>query len=192
VRLLLGSLLAFTIAAALGLGTTWLAATRGLAFGAVSIGAWTAWPRTGTSEVDPYARATIARTGQLPVGSGDGVAFYAHDDDGGQPLDGRCDTVISGTTPQARFWTITIYDAEGRLIPNAINRHGFTSQELVRNPDGSFEITVAPRVRTGNWLPTGGIDRYLVIMRLYDTPVGVSTRASREVPMPEIARRTCP
>jgi hypothetical protein len=186
VRLLLGLLFALAVAAVVGLGTTWLALTRGTAFGAVSIGAWSAWPKSGTRDVDPYMRATIARTGELPIGSGDGVAFLARTDDGGRPLDGRCDVTISGTTPQARFWTLTLYDPQGRLIGNSIDRQGFTSQEIVRRADGSFDVVVAPRTRSGNWLPTNGADSYVLVLRLYDSPVGVATRAAREVPMPTI------
>ena len=52
-RFFLGTLFAFAVAAAVGLGATWLSLTRGSAFGAVSIGAWTAWPRTGTVGIDP-------------------------------------------------------------------------------------------------------------------------------------------
>ncbi len=191
-RLLLGSLLALAVAALVGLGTTWMALSRGTAFGAVPIGAWTAWPRIGTRDVDPYARATMARSGELPVGSGDGVAFVARLDDIGRPLDGRCDVLMSGNTPQARFWTITLYDSQGHLVGNAIDRQGFTSQEIVRRSDGSFDILVAPRARSGNWLPTNGIERYMLILRLYDTPVGVTTRAAREVPMPALSVQSCP
>jgi hypothetical protein len=191
VRLLLGSLLALAVAALVGLGTTWMALSRGTAFGAVSIGAWTAWPRIGTRDVDPYARATMARSGELPVGSGDGVAFVARSDDIGRPLDGRCDVLVSGSTPQARFWTITLYDPQGHLVGNSIERQGFTSQEIVRRADGSFEILVAPRARPGNWLPTNGIESYMLVLRLYDTPVGVTTRAAREVPMPSLSVQSC-
>ena len=191
-RLLLGSLFALAIAAAVGLGTTWLVLTRGTAFGAVPIGAWTAWPKIGTRDIDPYARATLARTGELPVGSGDGVAFLARTDDGGRPLDGRCDVRVVGTTPQARFWTVTLYDPQGRLIGNSIDRGGFTSQEVVRRADGSFEIAVAPRTRAGNWLPTNGVDSYVLVLRLYDSPVGVATRAAREAPMPAVTVQSCP
>jgi hypothetical protein len=191
VRLLLGLLFALVVAAIVGLGTTWLALTRGMAFSAVPIGAWTAWPKSGTRDVDPYARATIARSGELPIGSGDGVAFLARTDDQGRPLDGRCDAVISGTTPQARFWTLTLYDPLGHLIGNSIDRQGFTSQEIVRRTDGTFDIVAAPRSRAGNWLPTNGVERYVLVLRLYDTPVGVATRAAREAPMPAIIL-TCP
>jgi hypothetical protein len=191
VRLLFGSFLALLVAACLGLGATWLALTRGTAFGAVTIGAWTAWPRTGSADIDPYARAGVARTGVLPIGLGDGVAFLARTDDAGHPFDGRCDVVIKGTTPPARFWTMTLYDPEGRLIANLAERYGFTSQEIVRASDGTFEIVAAPRARPGNWLPTGGAERYVLMLRLYDTPVGVATRAGREAPMPAAQTRNC-
>ncbi len=164
-RLLFGSVFAFAIAAAIGLGATWIALTRGTAYGGVTIGVWTAWPKSGTPGIDPYARAMVARTGELPVGSGDGVAFYARNDDAGQALDGRCDVLMGGITPQARFWTITLYDPEGRLV--------------------------GPRARPGNWLPTGGVERYVLVLRLYDTPIGVATRTGRDAPMPSITKRAC-
>ena len=191
-RLIFISLIALAIATAVGLGMTWTTSTRGVSFDAVSIGAWKAWPKTGTADIDPYARAAVARSGELPIGSGDGVAFLARNDEKGRPLDGRCDIAVSGITPAARFWTLTLYDTQGQLVSNSLQRYGFTSQEIVRSADGSFEIRIAPRSRTGNWLPTGGLDRYLLMLRLYDTPVGVSTRSQRDAPMPAITTVGCP
>jgi hypothetical protein len=179
------------LAAAIGLGATWLTLTRGVAFGSLTIGGWTAWPKSGSTSIDPYARATIARTGELPIGTGDGVAFYARSDDSGHDFDGRCTFAISGMTPAARYWTLALYDAEGRLVANAIDRHGFTSEEVVRDADGRFVITIAPRARPGNWLPTGGIERFVLVWRLYDTPIGVATRTTKEGPMPAVARKAC-
>ena len=191
-RLVIGLLLALCVAAALGLSATWLATTRGFAFGAVSLGAWTANPKAGTSEIDPYARAVMARSGELPLGSGDGIAFTAQTDDSGQRLNGRCDVVLSGTTPAARFWTLALYDLDGRLVSNTLNRQGFTSQEIVRRNDGTFEITVAPRSRAGNWLPTAAVERYMLVLRLYDAASGVVSRQGRETPMPSVTVRSCP
>ncbi len=191
-RLLIGSFFAFAVAALVGLGLTWLTLSGSTAFGAITIGAWTAWPRTGTTGIDPYARAAIARTGQLPLGLGDGVAFYALTDEKNRPFDGRCDVDLQGTTPPARFWTLTLYDRDGRLVPNSLNRHGFTSQEIIRDTDGSFEIHVGPRARSGNWLPTGGVEHYTLVLRLYDTPVGLATRSGREAPMPSVTGGQCP
>jgi hypothetical protein len=191
VRLLFGAIFALAIAAAIGLATTWIALTRGTAYGGVTIGAWTAWPKNGTAGIDPYARAMVARTGELPVGSGDGVAFYARTDSAGESLDGRCDVLVSGITPQARFWTLTLYDPEGRLVANSVRRQGFTSQEIIRRADGSFDVIVGPRVRPGNWLPTGGVEKYQLVLRLYDTPIGMATRTGSEAPMPSIRKGAC-
>ena len=190
-RFLLGLLFAFSVAAVVGLGATFLVLTRGTAFGAVTIGAWTAWPKTGTSDIDPYARALIARTGELPIGSGDGIAFFARFDDSGRALDGQCDVTISGSTPQARFWTIALYDTQGRLVANVLRRQGFTSQEVVRRPDGGFEIKISPRALAGNWLPSGGVEQYILVLRLYDSPAGLASRARREAPMPSVVLGDC-
>jgi hypothetical protein len=192
VRLLIGSLFALVVAAVVGLGSTYLTLSRSAAFSPLTIGSWTAWPKTGTADADPYARASIARIGQLPTALGDGVAFTASADDNGRAFDGRCDAIIAGITPAARFWTLTLYNVDGELAANSIDRSGFTSQEIVRHADGSFEIVVAPRANPGNWLPTGGIERYVLVLRLYDTAVGVSTKAGREAPMPAVNVRSCP
>jgi len=192
VRLLLGTLFALIVAAVIGLGSTYLALTRGAAFGALRIGSWTAWPKTGTQNADPYARASIARSGRLPIALGDGLTFVARHDDTGRPLDGRCDVVVAGVTPAARFWTLTLYNLNGDLVANSLKRYDFTSQEIVRHGDGSFEIVIAPRANPGNWLPTGGVERYQLALRFYDTAVGVATKEGREVPMPAIMTRRCP
>src|SRR5256714_14340060 len=181
-------MLALAVAAVIGLGTTWIALPRGTAYGGVTIGAWTGWPKNGTSGIDPYARAMVSRTGELPVGSGDGVAFYARTDDSGQPLDGRCDVLLSGTTPQARFWTLTLYDPEGRLVANSTRRQSFTSQEIVRNADGTFDIMVGPRARPGNWLPTGGAVKYVLVLSLYDKPNSIETRTGIAAAIPSISK----
>jgi hypothetical protein len=40
-------------------------------------------------------------------------------------------------------------------------------------------------------LPTGGVDRYLLVLRLYDTPIGMAMRTGRDAPMPAITKRAC-
>ena len=191
-HLLTGLLLSFIVAAGIGLGSTWYALTQNISFGALELGAWKGYPRNGTVSIDPYARAVIARNGELPVGSGDGVTFTAAADDDGHPLDGRCDVVVRGTTPPARYFTLTLYTPSGQLVANSLDRRGFTSQELVRDASGEFEISVSPRARPGNWLPTGGIDSYILMLRFYDTSLGIARRAGREAPMPAIrSTRIC-
>jgi hypothetical protein len=185
-------LVAFAVGTLSGLGLTWLASARSNGFGAVQIGAWTAWPKSGTAEADPYARAVFARSGELPLGLADGIAFEATSDDSGTRLDGHCDTRIVGRLPPARFWTITVYDSRGRLIDNAAERYEFNSSAVVWNVDGTVEIMLAPRARSGNWLPTGGRDHIVVVLRLYDAPIGLGTRSGETAGMPTITQVRCP
>jgi hypothetical protein len=53
VRLLLGTLYTFVVAAVLGLGSTWFALTHGAGFDTLQIGSWSARPRAGTADIDP-------------------------------------------------------------------------------------------------------------------------------------------
>src|SRR3981189_642032 len=115
------------VAAAVGLGSTWFALPRGAAFGTLQIGAWTARPKTGTADIDPYARAAIARIGALPVGLGERVTSSAEGVHPGHPLDGRCDTPLSGTPRTAPGYKRTRKCPDGKLAANSLDRQGFTS-----------------------------------------------------------------
>ncbi len=71
--------------------------------------------------------------------------------------------------PVDAFWSVTVYDSQGRLVPNAQNRFSVSSSrpdELVRRPDGSIDIVFAahdPGDPGANWLavPSGGFNAYL-------------------------------
>lgn len=185
-------LTSLAIGGTVGLGLTWFATVSGYGLGAVHAGPWQAWPKSGTEDADPYALASLARAGELPLELADGLAFHASTDDAGKALDGRCNIRLSGKLPQARFWTLTLTDARGRLIDNAANRFGFTSAEVVWKADGSVDVELGPRARPGNWLPTGARDRVKLTLRLYDAPVGLANRSSDAPEMPALVTEHCP
>lgn len=189
-RLLIDLVIAIVVAAAVGFSTAWFAVERGPLFGAVTAGAWTAWPLAGGAGADPYSLAMLARTGEVPLGDGEGLSFAAENDAGGEPLTGRCSYEVVGQTPPARLWTLTAYDSTGRLMVNAAHRPGFHSREIVRRADGSFVITVSPRVESGNWLPIGPVEQFKLVLRLYDTPLTTGGRVG-DLVMPEIRKGNC-
>ena len=189
-RLLIDIVIALVIAVTIGVSTAWYAIEHGFIFGAVTAGAWTAWPTAGSADADPYSLATLARTGEVPLGSGEGIAFTAEDDSAGKPLSGKCTYQVVGQTPAAQLWTLTAYDSEGRLMINAARRTGFHSREILRRPDGSFVITVSSEVAPGNWLPIGRVDHFRLVLRLYDTPLTTGSRIS-DLTMPNIDKAGC-
>lgn len=182
---------AFVVAATTGVWSAWVAVDHAPLFNSLSAGPWVAWPRSVGVEADPYDLAAAARTGALPLGPGEGLTFIAQTDDQGRPLTGACVYAVDGETPPARLWTLTAYDDAGRLMTNAVQRSGFHSREVLRRPDGSFTISVAPQAEPGNWLPVTAGGRFFLTLRLYDTPLTSSARPTTIV-MPAIRRTACP
>jgi hypothetical protein len=160
---------------ALGLSLTAVALHNGYGFGEIAIGPWIAWPSLGEADIDPYARATLARRGVAPLGRSEGLAFFAETDSTGAPLESRCDYKISGALPASRFWTIGLTSPGGAPLENRVERYVFASSEVLWREGGGFEITVAREARPGDWLSPGEAHSFTVILRLYDTtfdPVG--------------------
>ena len=190
-RFLIDIIIAVAVAVAVGVGSAWYAVGKGHVFGGVTVGAWTAWPHDGSLDADPYALARLARTGEIPLGAGEGLAFTATDDSDGAPLDGACTYTVSGETPAARLWTLTATDADGHLMANIANRQGITSREVVRTIDGDFSVTVAAAVQPGNWLPIAAAHRFDLVLRLYDTPLATGAQLAT-LTMPAISKAGCP
>ena len=190
-RFLIDLAIAILVAAVVGIGSAWLAIERGRLFGAVTVGGWTAWPQEGGPDADPYALAMLARTGEVPLGAGEGLSFTAENDADDLPLSGKCSYAIAGETPAARLWTLTAYDATGRLMINVARRAGFHSREIVRAPAGDFDIKASARVEPGNWLPIGEVDRFKLVLRLYDTPLTTGSEIA-DLVMPTIRKLGCP
>lgn len=189
-RFLIDLAVAILIAMVLGFSTAWLAVQHGHPFGDVIVGPWAAWPSAGGPDADPYSVAQLARTGEVPLGAGEGLAFAATHDSAGELLSGRCDYMVEGLTPPSRLWTLTAYDGEGRLMDNAARRAGFHSREALRRADGGIEIAVSPTVKPGDWLPVGRAATISLVLRLYDTPLTTATEFTG-IDMPAIRREAC-
>jgi hypothetical protein len=96
-------------------------------------------------------------------------------DDTGKPLDGANRYTLhfdkTSLPPVEAFWSITLYDAEGFQVANALNRFAVSSwMPFKYNPDGSLDLyfqNESPgQDKQANWLPApkGGFN---LTMRLY-------------------------
>ncbi len=186
------ALYALALGAVLGLASADWATRGGYPFGGVTVGAWTLWPRVGSTGADPYARAVNARRGEIPLAVGEGLLMTAADDDGGRPLDAACTYSLTGATPPARAWTLTV-TGRGEADPaRPPMREGFTSTEILRERDGRFAITLGPEAEPGNWLPSPRAEGPMrLAIRLYDTPVAASAGSLDRDAVPAITRVAC-
>ena len=186
-------LTALTLAIAIGggAGSVWLALDRDLRFGAVTIGAWTAYPDRGTPQADPYSKARFARETDLALGYAEGLTFTARRDAGGELLVPGCRYVVEGSLPPARFWTLHARDARGRIVdPDGERTPALHSFALLREADNTVSINVSSHPSPGNWLAVGGSASFVLVLTLYDTAIASSARIG-EVELPQLLRDGC-
>lgn len=189
-RSVLALLLAVVIGLALGLSSAFLAVEADTGFNRMTIGPWSGSARTGGVNADPYTKAALVRSGELPLGGGEGMTFTAERDSDGRVLRGDCSYLVEGLPPQARVWTLSLYGTDGRLEENPSQRYAFSSREVLRTADGGIHVAISRHARPGDWLPVEDSRSFRLVMRLYDTPL--TTAAGSALPsLPVIRRERC-
>jgi hypothetical protein len=103
--------------------------------------------KVGAFGTDYNLRAMIAYLGLGANLNADAIYLTLTADSDGQPLNGANLYILhfdNGQTPPARaFWSMTLYDAEGYFVPNAINRYAVGDRSnLKKNADGSMDIYI--------------------------------------------------
>lgn len=192
------SLFSFFIFAALslvlGLGSAHYLIEHGFALVITQAGPWKAWTHAGGLGADPYTRAHIARTGQLPITSASGLTFVATTDNSDAALTSDCEYEIVAQPLPAVWWTVAVYDEYGKLIPNKAQRYAFSSQNLATLPDGTQRISLSPTARPGNWLPSGDGGSLTLVLRII-RPLTVEQQQTNEAlasqQLPRIRRIGC-
>ena len=73
--------------------------------------------------------------------------------------------------PVDGFWSVTAYDADGYMIPNALHRQAIGDRDdLVANADGALDLCIQSTSpgpdKEVNWLPVAE-GAFTLLMRLY-------------------------
>ena len=176
----------------LGLGTSWYMIDIGTPLTTVRDGPWISWTSAGRADADPYTRAHFARLGTLQFSAEMMLSYVANADSEGRRLHSSCDYVVEGTEPAAGWWSITVFDDRGELIPNPIGRYAYTNQTIALRPDGTFSVSLAREAMAGNWLPTGGAGSLALVLTTLDPSAPLLTQSNEtRKPLPQIRRLQC-
>lgn len=159
--------------------------------GAVSVGPWTSWPAHGTVNIDPYSLALINIKNKIPLGTGEGIQFRATHDNHGQRLVSSCSYLIGSDVPASRYWTMSFYDSNGKALNTSLKRSGYTSSEVLRNPDGKFSIFARTDPYPGNWIQLENRQSFEIILRLYDLPASMTSALLEYQTLPTIIQQGC-
>jgi hypothetical protein len=164
---------------------------HGFGMETLTVGPWQANPDLGTPDASAYAKAVVARRGELPLGRAEGLAFHASEDSSGKALERNCSYRIAGQLPAARFWTLHAADPQMRPLPETgLRQAALQSMAVLHDTDDAVVVTASAHPTPGNWLPLSGAGRMILVLALYDTPIASSTEISR-VLLPRISRLGC-
>ncbi|WP_444941480.1 DUF1254 domain-containing protein [Microbulbifer sp. ZKSA004] len=121
---------------------------------------WRVWRDTIGEYGTNYAtRAGVAMAGLGALKPDEAVYPTTYVDSRGEFLDGENSyrLVFPSTPPGNAFWSLTLYDVDGYLVNNPINRYLLSSRDpLIVGPDGALSIFIANKAPKGditNWLP---------------------------------------
>lgn len=176
-----------------GLMSSFYAVNTGTALTTLALGPWVTWIAAGQPGSDPYTRAHFATLGALPMSSETAQLFTAKTDSDGRRLHSSCDYSIEGKAIPSYWWSITVFDDQGRLIANPADRYSFTSDTMGIRADGGYVVSMSRDARPENWLPTGGAGRLAVTMLVLDLGVRAVARDddSIEKSLPVVRRISC-
>lgn len=150
------------------------------------LGPWTTGRAIGTAAADRYTRAVVALRGLLALPAAEARYYNASVDSSGAPLDGRCRYRLRGGALPAAWWSVTLYDPAGYLLPNAAELYSVGSAGLSAAEQQGWAVTIAPDRAPGHWLPTAGAPRFELTLRTY-LPQGPVSAAE----LPRIEKERC-
>jgi hypothetical protein len=134
-------------------------------------------PYTGGAYGTRYAlRAGMAYASPLYNLPQDALYMQSMADAAGVPYSGANTYVMhfaaNSTPPVNAFWSVTLYDRNGRPVPNPMNRYEISPRlgNLTYNPDGSLDIYIRQASpgpeKESNWLPAPQ-DTFQFVLRMY-------------------------
>lgn len=176
---------------ALGLGSAVACGIAAFRAGGVQVGPWTTNLDVGSRAASPWLRAGVALGGFLALDRSETLYFAAFDDDDGRTLSRRCSYRVEGDVPDARWWSVTVYGADGFLISNRARRYAFGASDGVRR--GAVTMELAPRSDDPRVVPLGDEPAdasFSLALRLYE-PSPTIVRDPRRARLPRIRRLAC-
>lgn len=133
----------------------------------IRLGPWTTGRDFGSAHASSYTRSVIALRGLLALPAREARYYNAAIDSAGDPLDGRCTYRLSGGALPAAWWSVTLYDPAGYLVPNAAEVYSIGSLGLSPAEQTAWTVTISPNRAPGRWLPSGGAGRFELTLRTY-------------------------
>jgi hypothetical protein len=140
------------------------------------VNGWSMNSGLGSYGINYTLRAGVAYNGLGANLDADAMYPSSQIDADGEPYDGSKHNYIlhfdAGKTPPANaFWSLTIYNEEGFLVPNPLKRFAIGDRNpLKKNADGSLDLYIQKdnpgKAKENNWLPAPN-SLFNLLLRVY-------------------------
>lgn len=148
-------------------------------------GTWRMWDLAAGTSSNPYARAHFLMEGRVPPAQSlFQVYTNALDDDGSTLLSG-CVYKISAKELEARWWSLSVGPLNS---DDADSSAAVTSDEVVRDPDGTLNVAMARYPVSGNWIRPA-VDGTLTLQFVVSNTDG--TQEPEDLKLPSVKRVSC-
>jgi len=191
-------LVAIVLACVAGIGsalwmTGWTSLPPLVGLSTIDINDWTSDPAIGSETANPYMRAYIARRGLLGLRREEATYYLRTVDDGGQPLRENCAYVIEGETPDARWWSVTLYAGDNYLVENEDDAHSIDMTRAIIGADGFWRATIqATDPGDGSfWVSSRNAGQFDLLLRLYNAGDAVLETPETALTTPDILLLGC-
>ncbi len=159
-----------------------------------TVDGWSTVRQCGEPGTDILLKAACARDWTAANLPPEAVYWTTIVDSAGQTLSGRHDYLLhfppGGLPPNDAFWSLTMTDAQKRLVANPANRYAVGDRSgLVPNADGSLDIyiqTESPAGHESNWLPAPAGD-FMLWLRAYQPGAAI---LDGEYTVPPVSKAT--
>nr|WP_298930624.1 DUF1214 domain-containing protein [uncultured Erythrobacter sp.] len=163
--------------------------------GTIALNNWYGDFTMGSEDASPYFRARIARHGLLALANTEAIYFTRTVDDSGRALREDCTYRLSGGKMPARWWSVTLYNAQNFLPDNADGALSFDASraEAQGSEGGAWSAIIAPSRPSDDtgWISSKAAGAFDLTFRLYVPDAGVLDRPEELIDAPSVARLEC-
>lgn len=182
--------LMLVIGLAFGVGTAVLQLRQSFAADGIRNGPWTTARAVGTADASVATRASVALRGLLALPEREAIYFNASQDGEGHKLSGKCSYRVTGGAMDARWWSLTLYDAKGYLISNAARSYSLGSAALSAAEANRWQVDIGRKPIGRHWIAMPDDQPFELTLRAYH-PSQELLAARGTVTLPRIDRMEC-
>lgn len=175
---------------ALGVGAAVLQLRQSFAADGVSNGPWRTASNVGTADASVATRASVALRGLLALPEREAMYFNAAEDSDGRPLSGQCRYRVTGGRLDARWWSLTLYDSKGYLIPNRAGAYSLGSAALGPAEVNDWQVDVGREQAGAHWIAMPDNQPFELTLRAYHPSADLLQHRALAA-LPRIERREC-